>query len=179
MTNPTTYKTVSLPGTSSETVGAPPAVSAALRPVRHHAFTIDPEAADTATFLDRYQWPAEAAANTIVVAGKGGGAVTYAVCVALSTTRLDMNRAVKTALGVRKVSFAPVDYAVSATGMEHGAITPFGTPAEWPILVDTRVTDAGVVVVGGGRRLIKVVVDGRDIAALPSATVISGLAEQR
>ena len=39
-------------------------------------------------------------------------------------------------LGVRKISFAPMDDAVALTGMEYGGITPIGLPAGWPVLVD-------------------------------------------
>ncbi|OZD05302.1 hypothetical protein CH275_11975 [Rhodococcus sp. 06-235-1A] len=176
MTAPVSYEAITLPGTSASAVGAPPPVSAALRKVPHHAFIVDPAAADTAAFLDRYRWPARAAANTIIVVAKSGETATYAVCVALATTRLDVNKVVKKVLDARRVSFAPMDYAVSATGMEHGSITPFGTPPDWPILVDPRVLEAGAVVIGGGRRQLKVVVDGRSLAAIPHALAIAGLA---
>lgn len=179
MTAPTLYEAITLPGTPASAIGAPPPVSAALRMIPHHAFVVDPDMADTAMFLDRYQWPAQTAANTIIVVGKSSDTVTFAVCVALATTRVDVNKAVKNALKVRRVSFAPMDHAVSATGMERGSITPFGTPSNWPVLVDPRVVEAGVVVVGGGRRQLKVVVDGRSLAAIPQARVVAGLAVPR
>ncbi|MAU83733.1 MAG: hypothetical protein CME34_18055 [Gordonia sp.] len=179
MTTSTTYATVVVPGTPAHDVGAPAHVVTALTGMPHHAFVIDPAAADTTEFLERYQWPAQSAANTLVVVGKGNGATVYAVCVILASTRLDVNKSVKSALGLRKVSFAPMDYAVAETGMEYGAITPFGTPREWPILIDSRVIDAGIIVLGGGQRLVKIATDGRLLADLPAAEVVHGLANPR
>lgn len=179
MTTASTYATVVIPGTPAQNVDASPHVVAAIGDMPHHAFVIDPAAADTAAFLERYQWPPQSAANTLVVVGKGNGATAYAVCVILASTRLDVNKSVKAALGLRKVSFAPMDFAVAETGMEYGAITPFGTPPDWPILIDSRVVDAGIIVLGGGRRLVKIAIDGRLLADLPAAQIVNGLANPR
>jgi len=50
-------------------------------------------------------------ANTIVVIGKSDPAV-YVACVVLATTRLDVNKAVRTRLGVKKASFASGEQTV-------------------------------------------------------------------
>lgn len=78
-------------------------------------------------------------------------------------------------LNLRKVSFAAMDAAVAATGMEYGGITPIGLPGDWPILIDRAVTVAGPVVLGSGRRASKIVVDGAALATLPRASVLDGL----
>lgn len=171
-----TFAHVVLPGQDAATIGVPDHVARDLADIPHHAFEIDPNFADTAEFTVHYQWPPEHSANTIVVHGKRNGETRTALCVALASTRLDTNRAVKAALDVRKVSFAPLDVAIAETRMEHGSITPFGAPADWPILIDERVARAGLVVLGGGKRLLKVVVDGQSLHALPNAQVISDLA---
>jgi prolyl-tRNA editing enzyme YbaK/EbsC (Cys-tRNA(Pro) deacylase) len=75
-------------------------------------------------------------------------------------------------LGVRKISFAPHDDAVTLTGMEFGGITPIGLPAGWPVLVDAAVAAAGPVVIGSGVRRSKVLVDGAALAALPTAELL-------
>ena len=62
-----------------------------------------------------------------------------AACMVLATDRADVNKAVRKHLDVRKISFAPMDEAVSQTGMEYGGITPVGLPPDWPILVDAAV----------------------------------------
>lgn len=173
------FSDVAVPGQDARSVGVPQHVVDGLDGIAHHAFEIDPRLADTAEFTAEYGWPADHAANTIVVRGKRDGEVRTAVCVALASTKLDLNRAVKAALGVRKVSFAPMDSTVAETSMEPGSITPFGTPVEWPILVDARVFDAGLIVLGGGKRLLKLVIDSRSLQQLPNARIVPGLAVPR
>lgn len=133
---------------------------------------IDPEQADTATFCARYGVPLAASANCVVVAGKRGGEVRRAACLVLAVHRADVNGVVRRHLDVRKLSFAAQDEATAQTGMEYGGITPFGLPADWPILLDRPVHDAGDVVVGSGVRRSKLVVPGHRLAALPGAVLL-------
>jgi prolyl-tRNA editing enzyme YbaK/EbsC (Cys-tRNA(Pro) deacylase) len=133
---------------------------------------IDPELADTAAFCERYQVGLDISANCVVVAGKRGGETTYAACMVLATQRADVNGVVRRHLGARKVSFAPMDTAVSLTGMEYGGITPVGLPAGWPILVDQHVHEAPYVVIGSGLRRSKLLLPGRALAGLPGAEVL-------
>jgi prolyl-tRNA editing enzyme YbaK/EbsC (Cys-tRNA(Pro) deacylase) len=136
---------------------------------------IDPALADTAAFCARYGVLAEESANCVVVAGRRADVTTLAACVVLATTRADVNGLVRRTLDVRKISFASMDVAVSASGMEYGGITPIGLPVEWQIFIDRAVVDAGDVVVGSGVRRSKIVVAGSTLAALPNATVLDGL----
>ncbi|MFI2609487.1 YbaK/EbsC family protein [Kitasatospora sp. NPDC018619] len=136
----------------------------------------DPEHADTAVFCAAYDVPAEVSANCVVVAAKRAGEVTLAGCLALATTRVDVNRAVRTRLGARKASFAPMDSAVELTGMEYGGITPVGLPDGWPLLIDEAVAAAPYVLVGSGRRRGKLILPGWALAQLPGAEVLPGLA---
>ncbi len=136
---------------------------------------IDPDLADTAAFCEAYQVGLEVSANCVVVAGKRAGETRYAACVVLATTRADVNNTVRKWLDVRKASFAPMDEAVTLTGMEYGGITPIGLPADWPLLVDPQVTAAGYVVIGSGLRRSKIVLPGAALATLPNATVLEGL----
>jgi prolyl-tRNA editing enzyme YbaK/EbsC (Cys-tRNA(Pro) deacylase) len=133
---------------------------------------IDPELADTAAFCEKYQVGLDISANCVVVAGKRGGETTYAACMVLATQRADVNGVVRRHLGARKVSFAPMDTAVSLTGMEYGGITPVGLPAGWPILVDQHVHEAPYVVIGSGLRRSKLLLPGRALAGLPGAEVL-------
>jgi prolyl-tRNA editing enzyme YbaK/EbsC (Cys-tRNA(Pro) deacylase) len=137
---------------------------------------IDPTLADTAAFCEAYQVGLEVSANCVVVVGKRGGEERYAACVVLATTRADVNNAVRRFLDVRKASFASMDDAVARTGMEYGGITPIGLPADWPILVDPRVTATPYVVIGSGVRHSKIALPGPALAQLPGATVLDGLA---
>ncbi len=73
---------------------------------------IDPALADTAEFCAAYGYELDDSANAIVVVGRQRNAEippVYAACVVLASTRLDVNRVVRTRLGVRKASFAPAE----------------------------------------------------------------------
>lgn len=137
---------------------------------------IDPELADTAAFCAAYEVGLGESANCVVIAGKRGGAVRYAACMVLATTRADVNGAVRRLLDVRKASFAPMADAVASTGMEYGGITPIGLPPQWPILVDARVVAVPHVVIGSGVRASKIVLPGPALGVLPNAQVVEGLA---
>jgi prolyl-tRNA editing enzyme YbaK/EbsC (Cys-tRNA(Pro) deacylase) len=132
--------------------------------------------ADTAAFCEAYAVPLEASANCVVLAGKREGQVRMAACVVLATTRADVNGVARRWLDVRKISFAPMDDAVAMTGMEYGGITPIGLPAEWPILVDSRVIDQPAIVIGSGVRRSKIVLPGAALGEYPGVHVIDGLA---
>ncbi|MGW7516368.1 YbaK/EbsC family protein [Streptomyces sp. NPDC054796] len=136
----------------------------------------DPEKADTAVFVENYGADLmETSANCVVVAAKRAGERTLAACLVLSRTRVDVNGAVRRQLEARKASFAPMDTAVEETGMEYGGITPFGLPADWPLLVDTAVADLPWVLVGSGRRRGKLIVPGKALAGLPNVVLLEGL----
>lgn len=137
---------------------------------------IDPDLADTAEFCRAYSVPLEASANCVVLAGKREGQVRMAACLILATTRADVNGVARRWLDVRKISFAPMEEAVAATGMEYGGITPIGLPSDWPILVDPRVTEQSAVVIGSGIRASKLVLSGGTLADYPGVAVIEGLA---
>ena len=148
----------------------PPAIAALVS-----VAAIDPSVSDTAAFCERYGIPVATAANCVVVSGRRADVTTLAACVVLATTRADVNGTVRRLLDVRKISFASMDVAVSASGMEYGGITPIGLPASWPLFIDRAVVDAGDVVVGSGVRRSKIVVAGSTLALLPNAQVIDGL----
>ena len=133
---------------------------------------IDPAVADTAAFCDRYDVPAAASANCVVVAGRRGDDVRYAACMILATDRADVNGVVRRRLDARKASFAPMDEAVALTGMEYGGITPLGLPGGWPILVDDAILEVESAVVGAGVRRAKIALPGHLLSQLPHAEVL-------
>jgi len=135
----------------------------------------DPDLADTAAFVEAYGVPLDRSANTIVVASKGAEP-THVACIVLATTSLDVNRAVRREMGVRKASFAGADPVRALTGMEIGGVTPFGLPEGMPILVDARVMDAPWIVLGGGNRSSKLKVAPDALRRLPALRVVDGLA---
>jgi prolyl-tRNA editing enzyme YbaK/EbsC (Cys-tRNA(Pro) deacylase) len=137
---------------------------------------IDPELADTAACAAAYDLPMESGANCVVVAGKRAGEERIAACLVRADTRADVNNTVKRLLDVRKCSFLPLERAVELTAMEYGGITPVGLPADWRVLVDQRVVDIEVAVIGSGIRGSKILVPGRVLADLPGAEVVPNLA---
>jgi len=157
---------------------APP-VTAALRALpwadQVRVAEIDPTLADTAEFCRAYGVSLEESANCVVIAGKRGGAVTYAACLVTATTRADVNGLVRQRVGARKASFGPVDVVTSLTGMEYGGITPIGLPESWPVLVDDRVAKAATVVIGSGIRGSKLWLPGALLGELPTAEVLPAL----
>ena len=136
----------------------------------------DPDLADTAAFCEAYGYSAEDSANAIVVAGKSDPAV-FAMCLVLADSRLDVNKVVRKRLGVRKCSFATAEQTVELTGMQIGGVTPFGTTAELPLWIDSRVMDRERLIIGGGGRDRKLLVPPATLAAHPTAAVVEGLAK--
>lgn len=130
---------------------------------------IDADLSDTAAFCEHYHIGMDVSANCIVVEAKRGDEVWYAACVVLATTRADINGIVRRHLGARKASFAPMDTAVTLTGMEYGGIAPIGLPDDWPILVDSAVSVTKHAIIGSGRRTSKLLVSGQLLATLPNA----------
>jgi prolyl-tRNA editing enzyme YbaK/EbsC (Cys-tRNA(Pro) deacylase) len=126
---------------------------------------VDPDLADTAAFCEHYGYPPETSGNCILVASRDDPP-TMAACLALATTKLDVNKRVRKRLGVRKCSFAPAELTRQTTGMEIGGVTPFGLPDGLPIWIDSRVRDLDRVIVGGGSRSIKLLVDPAAFVAI-------------
>ncbi|WP_028472621.1 YbaK/EbsC family protein [Nocardioides alkalitolerans] len=154
--------------------------AAALADWAHHGamgvVEIDPDLADTAALTEAYDLPLAASGNCVLVAGRRDGEERVAACVVAADTRADVNGLVKRTLDVRKASFLAMDRAVEESGMEHGGITPVGLPAAWRVLVDPRLLEADVVVLGSGLRRSKLLVPGALLAELPGAEVVEGLA---
>jgi prolyl-tRNA editing enzyme YbaK/EbsC (Cys-tRNA(Pro) deacylase) len=138
---------------------------------------IDPDLAETAAMSQAYQTPLDAGANCVVVMGKRAGEERIAACVVRADTRADVNNVVRHELDVRKCSFLAHERAVEESGMQYGGITPIGLPAGWRVLVDARVGDIGLAVVGSGIRGSKLFVPGRVLVHLPGAEVVDGLAQ--
>jgi prolyl-tRNA editing enzyme YbaK/EbsC (Cys-tRNA(Pro) deacylase) len=139
---------------------------------------IDPDLSDTAAFCEHYGVGMDQSANCVVLEAKRGDKTWFAACVVLGSTRADINGLVRRTLDARRVSFAPMDQAVSQTGMEYGAITPVGLPKDWPILIDKAVADSEYVIIGSGLRKSKLLVTGAFLASLPSVQVIEGLSRE-
>jgi prolyl-tRNA editing enzyme YbaK/EbsC (Cys-tRNA(Pro) deacylase) len=137
-----------------------------------------PELADTAVFCEHYHVPLEQAANTILVASRKVEPTKYGVCVVLGTSRLDVNQKVCELLGVKRASFADADTTVQRTGMLIGGVTPMGI-IDVPIYVDSAVMRQPQVVMGGGNRSSKLLLDPHELLKLPNVEVVEDLARPR
>lgn len=135
----------------------------------------DPELSDTEAFCRSYGFPPAESANAIVVVGKSDPPV-HVICLVLADSRLDVNRVVRKRLGVRRASFASADQTRELTGMEIGGVVPFGTTTELPIWVDSRIMDLDRIILGGGSRDRKLLVDPEHLRKHPRVEVIDGLA---
>ena len=134
----------------------------------------DPELADTAAFCAHYNIPIEQAANTILVMSRKVEPIKYAVCVVLGTHRLDVNKAVCKLMGVKRASFADPETTKQLTGMMIGGVTVFGIP-DLPVYVDSAVMEQPEVVMGGGNRSSKVLLNPQELKKLPNIHIVEGL----
>ncbi len=141
----------------------------------HEIIACDPALADTAAFCQAYGYALEDSANTIIVIGKADPPL-YAACVVLASTRLDVNRTVRSRLGVRKASFASAAETTALTGMLIGGVTVFGLPDTIPIWVDQHVMARDRIILGGGSRSTKILATPAILLALPRVEVVGGLA---
>ena len=146
--------------------------------IEYERLECDPEAADTAVFCARYGIPPERSANTILVASKKEPKA-YAACVVLAATSLDVNHAVRSLLGVSRLSFASAEETVAVTGMLVGGVTPFGLPEGLPVYVDEAVMAPEWVVLGGGGRSSKIKLAPATLRRLPAVKVVPGLARPK
>ena len=162
--------------TQPQDSGAGKAVTGALTEwgIEHEIVEIDPEYADTAQFCERYGYPPERSANTILVASRKEPIV-FCACVVLASTNLDVNRRVRKLMGVRRVSFASAEQTRELTGMMIGGVTPFGLPEGVPIYVDEGIEGLDYVILGGGNRSTKVKMAGSEFSKVPGAQFISEL----
>jgi prolyl-tRNA editing enzyme YbaK/EbsC (Cys-tRNA(Pro) deacylase) len=135
----------------------------------------DPALADTAQFCAHYGYDLENSANAILVRSKTGEEK-FALCIVLADCRLDVNKVVKKKLGVRKASFAGPDETRARTGMEIGGVTPVALPDGLPVWVDARVMDLDRVILGGGSRSKKVIVDPAYFRSLHDTEIVPDLA---
>ena len=143
--------------------------------VPYEVVRIDPAFADTAAFCEKYGFPAEQSGNTIIVGSKKEPRQ-FAACLVLATTRLDVNHAVRSLMGVARLSFATAEDTRVLTGMMIGGVTVLALPADMPIYVDDRIMSLPWVILGGGSRSTKIKVSPEALTRLANTRVVPGLA---
>ena len=143
--------------------------------IKYDAIACDPSLADTADFCSHYGYSPDDSANALLVASSKGEPKS-SLCVLLANTRLDVNRVVRKKLGVRRLSFASPEVTQEVTGMELGGVTPFAMPPSLPIWVDAAVMQRERIVLGGGNRSSKIVLEPDQLLKVPALEVVQGLA---
>ncbi len=84
--------------------------------------------------------------------------------------RLD-TRAFKNACGVKDVRMVSADELLELTGLEAGAVPPFGSVLGLPAYVDERLLEQPRIAFNAGDRGISVLMSGQDFARLVDATI--------
>lgn len=143
-------------------------------PVEYEKVEIDPAFADTAEFCEKYDFPLENSANTIIVASKKKPK-TFTASVVRATQRLDVNKTVKNLMDNGKVSFARAEETTELTGMMIGGVTALALPQELPVYVDPGLMNLDYIILGGGSRSLKIKVAPEIFNHMPTASVIEGL----
>jgi prolyl-tRNA editing enzyme YbaK/EbsC (Cys-tRNA(Pro) deacylase) len=153
---------------SSDAIGEylPPHVAATLVGKEVIVFSVPADASDTADSSARFGIPLEDCANTIVLRYKKDAAEHFAAVVTLASYRLDINGAVRLALGAKRISFASREVATEQSAMQFGGITAFGLPPHWRVLIDDRVMCRQQIVMGAGVRTAKLVLRPSTLAEL-------------
>lgn len=139
------------------------------------------EESDTDLWCPEYGIPFESTGNVVVVHTHATrkAPAKFASAFVSADTRADLNGVVKRTLGVSKVSFAPIDAAVEATGMQSGGMSPIGLPTDWPLLVDQHILSIPKLYLGSGIRPSKLVVDGSIFADIPGVRFVPALGKPK
>ena len=135
---------------------------------------VDPSFADTAEFCEKYGYSMEESGNTIIVASKRG-VTKYAACIVLGIDRLDVNKKVRNLMEVSRLSFANAEATINLTGMMIGGVTAFGLPNDLSVYVDSKVMATPRLILGGGSRSGKIVLNPKELLKNPAIQVIEGL----
>jgi prolyl-tRNA editing enzyme YbaK/EbsC (Cys-tRNA(Pro) deacylase) len=142
--------------------------------VPYEIVEIDPDFADTAAFCEKYGYPLENSANTIIVASKKKPK-SFVAAVVRADRRIDVNHTVKQLMNVGKVSFARAEETAELTGMMIGGVTVFALPPEMPVYVDPGLVNLDYVILGGESRSIKIKVSPDIFGVIPKPRAVEGL----
>ena len=145
--------------------------------LEYKEFECDPRLADTAAFCEQYGFTLDQSANTILVASKKVEPTKYALCVVLGTTRLDVNKKVCELLEVKRASFADAETTVAVTNMMIGGVVAIGVP-DISVYIDSAVMTQSEVVMGGGNRSSKIILNPKELEKLPNVHVVESLAKK-
>ena len=142
--------------------------------ISYELVQINPDFADTADFCREYGYSLDVCGNTIVVASKRGEKQ-YSACIVLGSDRLDVNKTVRSLMGVSRLSFASAEETEALTGMTVGGVTPFALPKDLQVYADEKVLAVERLILGSGSRGSKILVVPEDLRKLPKLQFAAGL----
>ena len=146
--------------------------------ISYELVQINPDFADTADFCREYGYSLDICGNTILVASKRGEKQ-YSACIVLGSDRLDVNKTVRSLMGVSRLSFASAEETETLTGMAVGGVTPFALPADLQVYADEKVLSVERLILGSGSRSSKILVAPDDLRKLPKVQFVAGLSIDR
>ena len=146
--------------------------------ISYELVRINPEFADTAEFCREYGYSLDVCGNTILVASKRGEKQ-YSACIVLGSDRLDVNKTVRSLMGVSRLSFASAEETEALTGMTVGGVTPFALPTDLPVYADEKLLAVERLILGSGSRSSKILVAPEDLGKLPKVQFVAGLSIER
>jgi prolyl-tRNA editing enzyme YbaK/EbsC (Cys-tRNA(Pro) deacylase) len=136
---------------------------------------IDPQFTGSKEFCEHYNVDPSDGANCIIIEVVKGSEKSFACCLVPIGYRADLNSLVRKHFNARRVSFAPLEQVEKETKMEYGSITFFGLPNNWPILIDSKILEKENVIIGGGKKVSKLLIPTKIFKQIPNLEIIDGL----
>ena len=132
------------------------------------------EYADTYLFCEKYEYPIEYCANTILLSSKKPPDY-YVACVLQGNKKLDVNNKVRKLMNSSKVSFASHEETVSLTNMKSGGVTIFGLPKSIDVYVDSEIMNNPYLIFGSGNRNSKIKIEPNYLNQIPNIKSIENI----
>ena len=132
------------------------------------------EYADTYLFCEKYDYPIEFCANTILLSSKKPPNY-HVACVLQGDKKLDVNNKVRKLMNSSKVSFASHEETVSLTNMTSGGVTIFGLPNSIDIYVDSEVMNQPYLIFGSGNRNSKIIIEPNYLSQIPNIKLVENI----
>mgnify|MGYP001254512413 FL=1 len=123
--------------------------------------------ADTYLFCEKYEYPIEYCANTILLSSKKPPDY-YVACVLQGNKKLDVNNKVRKLMNSSKVSFASHEETVSLTNMKSGGVTIFGLRKSIDVYVDSEIMNNPYLIFGSGNRNCKIKIEPNYLNQIPN-----------
>ena len=132
------------------------------------------EYADTYLFCEKYDYPIEFCANTILLSSKKPPNY-HVACVLQGDKKLDVNNKVRKLMNSSKVSFASHEETVALTNMKSGGVTIFGLPNSIDIYVDSEVMNQPYLIFGSGNRTSKIIIEPNYLSQIPNIKLVENI----